>query len=168
MAVPTELCLWTQVEGQICPTGHTWLVPALRWGQSDLSKRLVEPYLLSYSKTFSASPSALLLPKPRGAGPLPVPAGPARAAPSCLQSPGHVVLSIGLIPSHTCPLSPEGCLSSCPRLLGMQLISVDPAPAPFLSDGPHSLLHARIHVAVPCKALGEQLLCARKGLYREK
>lgn len=57
--VPTKLYLWRQVEGQICPRGHNCLAPALHWGQSDLSERQVESYLLSYLKTLSASSSVL-------------------------------------------------------------------------------------------------------------
>lgn len=57
--VPAKLYLRRQMEDQICPIGHSWLDPALHWGQSDLSKRQVESYSLSYLKTSSASPSAL-------------------------------------------------------------------------------------------------------------
>lgn len=58
MAVFSQNCMKTG-EGQICPTGQSWLTPALNWGQSHLSKGHVESYLPSYLKTSSASPSAL-------------------------------------------------------------------------------------------------------------
>lgn len=82
------------------------------WGQSHLSKRQVESYLSSYLKTSSASPSAL-----NSSQKLVDWA-------SCQLShwrlhygpPNLQFLSLGfvsVIPLHTCPLSPEGCWSSC-------------------------------------------------------
>lgn len=55
---PTKLYLQRQVEGEICPTGHSWLAPALHWDQSDLFKSQVTSCSLSCLKAFSASPSA--------------------------------------------------------------------------------------------------------------
>ena len=48
-------------------------------------------------------------------------------------------------------------------LLGMLLISVDSTQVPSLFDLIHSFLHTCINLAFTYKALGEQLLCARKG-----
>lgn len=55
---PTKLYLQRQVEGEIRPTGHSWLAPALHWDQSDLFKSQVTSCSLSCLKAFSASPSA--------------------------------------------------------------------------------------------------------------
>lgn len=98
--------------------------PLLTLGQSYLSKRQAEFYLLFYLKTSSASPSAPSSSQSPATWPLAsfhtgnYTLAPAFTALSWLQFPGHVVLFVSDIPLHTCPLSPEGCLSSCHHASG--------------------------------------------------
>lgn len=160
------------MRGQIRPTGQSQLTPALHWGQSHLFQRHVESYLPSYLKASSASPSAL------SSSQSPVDRAPCQLShwrlhygPCICSSVLFAVPVTGfcLSVSYLCtPVSsaPKAVDLPATMLLGLLLILVASSQVPSLFDCLHSFLHSCIRLALIEKALGEQLLCARKGPHR--
>lgn len=126
--VPTKLYLRRQVEGQICPRGHNWLAPALHWGQSDLSERQVESYLLSYLKTLSASSSVLR------SSQSPVDLAPCQLSHWTLYCAPCIICSSVLFAVTTCPLAQKTIYCPTTGLLGMQHIFVESSQGPSFPD----------------------------------